>query len=130
MPGMVLPASTGLEFAAGAAGTQLINGLVLLTGWAVEEPGGLVEGRLLLRDGLTSAGNVRVPIRLAAGESRSDDAPMQGVVFQRGIFLDVTTGSVTGCLFVVPSHLFRIVDGVVILGDVTSGYQTAMGVMG
>lgn len=93
-----------VNFGPTAAGLQLVGGGFLLLGWAAEETTLAAVARLILRDGASAAGQYLVPITLGSGESRADDAPGGAVLFESGLFVDVTAGTVAGTLWVAPTY--------------------------
>lgn len=103
MPRFLLPPFDALPIAAGSASAELVNGLGLLVGWAVRETTGAAGASLVLRDGVTAAGNLLVPINLDAGESTRDWLPHLGIAVERGVFAAIT-GSVEGSVFVVTTR--------------------------
>lgn len=100
---MRLPWIAGLSvvavpFTALAAGRALYNRDASLLAWAVKESTGTATAALTLFDGSGTGGVALVPLGLAAGESVRESFGPAGVPLAGGVFLDVTAGSVSGCL--------------------------------
>lgn len=98
-----LPPARGFAFPATVGATvQLASGSGVIYGWAVEETTGLAGARLVLGDGASGVGvNIGAPITLQASESTRDFLPGGGWLFQQGIVVTVTSGSVDGIVFAV-----------------------------
>lgn len=71
----------------------------VVAGYALRETTGTDTATVILRDGPDAAGDELVPITLAAGESVRDWFGERGPSFVDGVFVDVTSGSVAGALF-------------------------------
>jgi hypothetical protein len=92
-----LPDVIPIPFAAAGAGVQVANGDWLLAGWTMVEATGAAPAVIELFDG-TSTGGLSLGKRtLAANESITDQLPY--LHCQRGLFLNVSAGSVTGTLY-------------------------------
>lgn len=101
-----LPPSRPFPFgplaAGGAATAAIVGGGGVWTGQAIEETTGLAVARLVVDDsqGL-GAGTRLAPFTLAASESRFDPPAGNGILFESGIFLTATAGTVAGVIYVV-----------------------------
>lgn len=116
MAEFVIPASIPIPFGPTAAGVLVAGGAYFLIGWAVEETTAAAKARFVIRDGNNVNAPYRVGVKLAADESNRDNVAMHGIVLQSGLFVDVTTGSVQGTMFVLPADLIDQVDGLLIVG--------------
>lgn len=90
-----------LPFAALAAGKQLFSGRGLIAAFNVIEPTGAAPATINFLDGNDANGTLLVPYALTAGQSARDQFGPWGITIERGIFANVTAGSVTGTLMMV-----------------------------
>lgn len=100
LPARVVPFS-GLS-----GGAQLYSGRCILTGAIIHNAnaGSVV---MVLRDGLDATGDKLDQASLATAASHSPSLPAQGVVCERGVFLDIAAGPLDGSIFVVPLWHYR-----------------------
>lgn len=91
-------------------GLIVVQGLGAVKGWALKETTGAAPAVANLWDGTANNGLLIAPINLAANESTRDWFGELGVSFVRGLFVEVTSGSVSGALWVIPQE-FLTVDG-------------------
>ena len=75
-------------------------GPVQLMGWALVETTGAAVAAAELYDGNDATGQSLLPVTFQANESVRDWFGTQGILCQRGLYLNVTAGSVRGTLFV------------------------------
>lgn len=87
------------------ASAQIVNGRVLVMGYAVAETTGSATAALRLRDGTTSAGTRILPIHLAINESVRDWFGPNGIVYEQGIFVEVVSGAIEGSIYCIPETL-------------------------
>jgi len=77
-----------------------VTGVNYLLGLAVREVSGAVPAKFNIRDGMDVSGPIVLPVNLAANESRSDYLPFAGgIKFERGIYIEIVSGTVEGTLF-------------------------------
>lgn len=88
----------------------LLSGRGVLKGWAFRETTGAAVATLNLWDGTSNAGLMVAPLGLASAGHESIWLGELGVSFTRGLFVEVTAGSIVGALWVVPQE-FLTVDG-------------------
>lgn len=100
--------SQAQQFGPATTGLILISGRGVLTGWAIKETTGAATAVMTVRDGLTSAGLTIAPINLAANESNREWFSDWGIAFSSGLFLDVTAGSVSGALWIIPQEFVPV----------------------
>lgn len=124
---LVLPASTPLPFGPTTTGVALIGGSFLLVGWAVEETTAAATARIVLRDGNSASGQYRVPITLDPHESDRDVVAHLGVMFESGLFVDVTAGTVAGTILVIPTELLQRSGATVLVGQFRAGPYSDLG---
>lgn len=98
-----VPPSRAYPIALAGVGTQqLIQGAGLWTGECVEETTGLAIARAVLLDGPDAARAAwSAPLTFSAQQSRLDYFPGPGIVFERGLTLNVTAGAIGGVIFAV-----------------------------
>lgn len=94
-----------------SAGLSLVSGRGLLVGWAVRETTTAAGARMAIRDGTAANGRMVVPLNMTADQSTRDFVPAPGFLFERGLFVDVTAGSVEGALFVILGELVESAVG-------------------
>jgi hypothetical protein len=87
------------------ASTQLINGRVLVLGMAVGELTGAAAAKVRFRDGTTVNGGRILPVTLGANETVRDWFGDFGFLYQQGVFFELVSGSVEGCIYVTPEDL-------------------------
>lgn len=102
--------SQSQSFPATTTGIIVISGRGVLTGWAVKETGGAAPAVANVWDGTDNRGLLIAPINLAANESNREWFSDWGIAFSRGLFVEVTAGSVSGALWVIPQELIPV-DG-------------------
>lgn len=76
------------------------QGPVRLMGWALTESTGAAAAACELYDGNDATGQSLAPIQLGTNESIRDWFGAHGILAERGLYLNVTAGSVRGTLFV------------------------------
>lgn len=98
-----LPPAQPLPFPATTGAVALLtNGAGIVVGWAVEETTGLNVARVVIGDGNAAAiTRAIVPITLQASESSRDFPPNGGIMFQQGLAVQITAGTVAGVLHAV-----------------------------
>lgn len=97
---MTEPEIEPISVPATVAGTLFANGPIRLMGWALKESTGAAAAAFELYDGNDATGQSLAPVTLVANESIRDWFGAAGVLCERGVFLNVTAGSVRGTLFV------------------------------
>lgn len=97
--------SQSQAFPATTTGIILIQGRGVLTGWAVKETTGAAPAVLNVWDGTDNRGLLLAPVNLASNESNREWFSDWGVAFSRGLFVEVTSGSVSGALWIIPQEL-------------------------
>lgn len=80
----------------------LISTAVLLTGWSVVEDTGTAKFQFALYDGPNTAGVPVAAIGAAANGDSSAGPGWPGILFRRGVYFDVISGSFYGSIWVVP----------------------------
>lgn len=100
--------SQAQQFGPATTGLILISGRGVLTGWAIKETTGAAVAAMTVRDGLTSAGLTIAPINLASNESNREWFSDWGIAFSNGLFLDITAGSISGALWIIPQGLVPV----------------------
>jgi hypothetical protein len=83
------------------ATVQIVAGSGVIYGWGVEETTGLAPARLVVGDGTAAGVNVGLPIDLSTSQSTRDFMPNGGWLFQQGIAVQVTAGTVGGVVLAV-----------------------------
>lgn len=73
---------------------------VRLYGWSLAEPNGAFSAQITLRNGGDANGTMVADITLGPSESIRDWFGPHGVYCDSGLFKAITTGSVTGALWV------------------------------
>jgi hypothetical protein len=76
-------------------------GRAILTGGFLQNTGG-GNGSVLIRDGMDATGAVMAGASLAAGSLNSVNLPVKGILIEIGVYVTVTTATLTGALYVVP----------------------------
>lgn len=94
----------------GVGGAILLSGRGVLKGWAFRETGGVAVATFNLWDGTSNAGLLLSPLGLAAAGHESLWLGELGISFTRGLFVEVTAGSVIGAVWAIPQE-FLTVDG-------------------
>lgn len=112
-----LPASEALEVPETVAGVPLVGGGGVLTGWTFKEPTNLTGNEWTLRDGERANAPILGTRTLAVNESVTDPLPQPGVLFRRGLFLDVQAGTVEGAVYVVLAHRIPADQWAALIGD-------------
>lgn len=87
-----------------------VSGRGAVKGWAFRETTGAAVATFNLWDGTANNGLMIAPLALASAGHESIWLGELGVSFTRGLFIEVTAGSVVGALWVIP-HEFLTVDG-------------------
>lgn len=82
------------------AGATFATGPVRLMGWALKESTGAAAAAFELYDGTDTTAQSLAPVTLVANESIRDWFGTHGIICERGLFINVTAGSVRGTLFV------------------------------
>lgn len=103
-PGRVVP------FGTTTATARLVGGASVLLGWSLLETTGGATATATLYDGEQNNGQTVAAISLLAGQSTRDWLGVPGLLCERGLTLVVSSGSVSGAVWVVPGR----VDGSVI----------------
>lgn len=75
---------------------QIVTGFGTLLTLVVEEPTGSASNRFELWDGTSTGGEYLGPWTLGAGQSIDNAYPPFGIPFRSGLFLNVTSGAVSG----------------------------------
>ena len=88
-----------IGIAATNASQQFFTGPARLMGWALRETTGAAGAQCDLYDGNDATGGLVVPFTFNANESVRDWLGPNGVLIQRGGFLNMLAGSVKGTLF-------------------------------
>lgn len=84
------------------------SGLVVVTlpcyvfGWSFEETTGTAAARVALRNARSSDGSSVVQLPLTAGQATRDWPGLPGLWFEGGLFVDVSSGSIQGCVWAMP----------------------------
>lgn len=81
------------------AGNTFTMGPVRLMGWSLKETTGAATAAFELYDGNDVTGQSLAPVTLQANESIRDWFGATGIICERGLFINVTSGSVRGTLF-------------------------------
>lgn len=89
-----------ISIPATTAGATFALGPVRLMGWALKENTGAASAAFELYDGNDTTGQSLTPVNLVANESIRDWFGATGVLCERGLFINVTSGTVRGTLFV------------------------------
>jgi hypothetical protein len=85
--------------ATGTTDIQVASGRVTLYGFALlEDAGTPAVAKAIFRNGTSTAGDAVMPINFLASESVREWFP-QGILFPNGLFLDKTSGSLSGAVF-------------------------------
>ncbi len=80
---------------------QLDTGRGTLMGFAVRESAGTAAvASAILRDGTSTAGDMIVPINLAADESGIVWFGPQGIPYNTGLYLDMEAGSLEAAIYI------------------------------
>jgi hypothetical protein len=112
---LIVPATT-------MAGTMLVSGRGILTGFGVRENTDGANADADIIDGTRSSGNPLIPITLDPHESWFQWFGLNGPVFQNGLFFNVTSGTIRGTMFVVLESMLDV-DGVrVLFGQSGTGH--------
>jgi hypothetical protein len=89
-----------LSFGALTTTSKLMGGPGLLMGWGLLETTGAAAATIEIWDGGDTTGQLIVPIALSSAQSTRDWNSPDGILFSRGLFLNVLAGSVRGVLWV------------------------------
>lgn len=84
----------------------LVGGASYVLGWSLREATGGAGAQVELYDGTSTDGMLAATITLAANESTRDLIPAPGLLFDVGLFVDVSGGEVAGSLWVLPATLY------------------------
>lgn len=87
------------SLSAQSAPVEISSAGVLLLGWSVFESTGAAVASATLLNGTTSAADVASGFSLAAGGNSNSGPTTRGVMLERGLFLNILAGSVTGAIF-------------------------------
>lgn len=91
-------------------GAIIVSGRGVLKGWGFRETTGAAVATLNVWDGTANNGLLIAPLSLASAGHEAIWLGELGVSFTRGLFVEVTAGSIVGALWVVPQE-FATVDG-------------------
>lgn len=92
-------------------GTILVSGRGVLKGWAFRETTAAAVATANLWDGTANNGLMLAPLALASGGKDTDWLGELGVSFTRGLFLEITAGSIIGTVWMIPQEILTV-DGV------------------
>lgn len=91
------------EFNLTAVGTLLVGGELIVMGWALKEATNLNPANIDLYDSTAAQGVPTFPVTLLKNESSRETWAPRGVWMQEGLYLNVTTGQVSGSIFWLPT---------------------------
>lgn len=106
----MVPAQSMAIPTTGVGGVIVVQGRGVLKGWAFRETTGAAVATLNLWDGTNNAGLLLSPLGLASAGHESIWLGEQGVSYTRGLFIEVTAGSVIGALWVMPQEFIAVDD--------------------
>lgn len=89
-----------ISFTALATGKVLAAGPARLLGWGLKETTGAAQAACDVYDGSDATGQLGVPFTLLSNESVRDWLGPNGILFERGVFVNVTAGSVSGSMWI------------------------------
>lgn len=89
-----------ISFAALTTTTKIVAGPARLMGWGIKETTGAATAACDVYDGSDATGQLAVPFTLLSNESVRDWLGPNGLLCVRGLFVNVTSGSVSGALWV------------------------------
>lgn len=125
-----LPASMPLHFDATTVDLSLASGAFLLVGWALAETTNAAAAKCYISDGTVAlSANKQIPLTLAINESTRDFVTNLGIILERGVFLDMVSGSIEGTIYVVPTEHFRTEAGLLIVGNSRPGYAEPLSLL-
>lgn len=102
----MLPPAIGLVVGpATTADVLLITGRALLKGFSLRETTGTATAAVTIHDGIADNNNFLAVIDLNASESVRDWFTGRGVLVDRGIFVEVLSGTVEGVVYVIPGEM-------------------------
>jgi len=107
----VVPAQSIAIPTSGVGGTILLSGRGVLKGWAFRETTGAAVATFNLWDGTANNGLLLSPLALASAGHESIWLGELGLSFTRGLFVEVTAGSIIGAVWAIPQEIL-VVDGV------------------
>jgi len=87
------------SFNLSSAGKAEFGFAVVLHGWALANTSPAASTEIDLYDGTDTSGTVLFPVTLAANESSREWFGDRGVLFRNGLYLNVASGGVKGCVF-------------------------------
>ena len=99
---LAYPPARHSQFDLSSASQQLGVFPVLFMGWSFKNASSSATATLTIYDATGAGGAGEFPVQLAADESSREWFGPMGVLFQSGIFVDVTAGQVKGSVFYVP----------------------------
>ena len=78
---------------------RLSNSVGRLAGWAIRETSGTAAATVHLRDGFDASGDLLATIRLGTAGSNVQWLLPGGVAFTAGLYVEVATGQIEGCIW-------------------------------
>lgn len=92
-------------FAVAASGV-VVTGRSLLRGWSIAETGGAAARVKLWDNSTAAAGQQVMELPLASGGGDQKLPTFSGIVFEQGIYVDLSLGAATVILYVSPETSF------------------------
>lgn len=93
-----------VSWAATTANIDLVQRVDRILFWSFRETTTAAVARLRLHDGSDANADLIVPISLSADQSTRDWLGPQGIPCRAGVYLEMITGTVEGCIVVAVKH--------------------------
>jgi hypothetical protein len=91
--------SRHVQLSALAASAALLTTGAVVFGWSLIEPTGAAGAVALLIDGASADGDIAGAISIAAGGESIHSTTGRGVLFERGVYVQVVSGTLTGAIY-------------------------------
>lgn len=100
----MLPAARPYPFAAGTVDHVLGTGLIIVTGWSIEETTGSAAAAFELYDGRDATGTLVACGKLAQATSDTHTVGANGLACHVGVFLHRVSGTLKGTVWGIPGQ--------------------------